>query len=131
MLAGNHTLKAAISLGWAEIDAVLVDVDDERARKILLSSNRTAELGTYDDEALAELLAGLDGDYGGTGWSEEDATRLLAPDAEASAVLTGDAPTDEIPQSWGVVVECADEGEQAGLLEQLAAEGWKVRSLML
>jgi len=62
VLAGNHTLKAARSLGWTEIDVVLVDVDDTRARKIVLSANRTADLGTYDDDALAELLSYLDGD---------------------------------------------------------------------
>lgn len=49
VLAGNHTLKAAQSLGWPDIDVVFVDVDDQRARKINLSSNRTAELGSYDE----------------------------------------------------------------------------------
>jgi len=79
VLAGNHTLKAAQSLGWPEIDVVFVDVDDQRARKINLSSNRTAELGGYDDDALVELLSYLDGDYEGTGWSEEDVSALIDP----------------------------------------------------
>lgn len=81
VLAGNHTLKAAQSLGWPEIDVVFVDVDDQRARKINLSSNRTAELGGYDDDALVELLSYLDGDYDGTGWSEEDVSALIEPPA--------------------------------------------------
>lgn len=72
VLAGNHTLKAAQSLGWDEIDVVLIDVDDRRARKILLSSNRTADLAEDDTQALAELLASLDGDLGGTGWDVYD-----------------------------------------------------------
>lgn len=86
VLSGNHTLKAAVSLGWAEIDVVLVDVDDTRARKINLSANRTAELPSpdtgqrYDDEALAGLLSALDGDYDGTGWAQEDLDALLAED---------------------------------------------------
>lgn len=82
VLSGNHTLKAAQSLGWTEIDAVLVDVDDDRARKIVLSSNRTAELAGYDDEALAGLLEELNADFDGTGWTAEDLDgfrQLLAP----------------------------------------------------
>ena len=78
VLAGNHTLRAALSLGWPEIDVVFVDVDGKRAKKIVLSSNRTAELPDpetgqrYDDQALAELLAALDGDYEGTGVDVHD-----------------------------------------------------------
>jgi len=79
VLAGNHTLKAALSLGWSEIDVVFVDVNDDRARKIVLSSNRTAEMGGYDDDALVELLSYLDGDYDGTGWTEEDVEALITP----------------------------------------------------
>lgn len=77
VLAGNHTLKAAMSLGWDEVDVVLVDADDARARKIVLSANRTADLGAYDDSALAELLTALEDDFAGTGWAEEDLAALL------------------------------------------------------
>lgn len=90
VLAGNHTLKAAISLGWPEIDVVFVDVDDKRARKINISANRTADLGDYDDRLLAELLAQLDGDYEGTGFDPQDVDKL--------ADSLGDPePPDEFP----------------------------------
>jgi len=79
VLAGNHTLKAARKIGWAEIDVVFVDVDDQAARKIVLSANRTADLGTYDDDALVEMLSYLDGDYAGTGWTEGDVELLITP----------------------------------------------------
>lgn len=82
VLAGNHTLKAALSLGWGTVDVVFVDVDDARARKIVLSSNRTADAATYDDGDLAALLQGLDGDYAGTGWDEDDLAGLLGEDDE-------------------------------------------------
>lgn len=94
VLAGNHTLKAAISLGWDEIDVVFVDVNDDRARRIVLSSNRTAELGGYDDDALVELLSYLDDDYEGTGWSEEDVEALINPVEELPARNTD---PDHIP----------------------------------
>jgi len=131
VLAGNHTLKAARDLGWEAIDVVLVDVDDQRARKILLSDNRTQELGEgYDQEALAELLASLDGDWAGTGWDAQDVDGLadaLGRDAPAGG---GDAPEDDLPEAWGVIVECRSEREQAALLAELDGRGHKVRALM-
>jgi hypothetical protein len=59
VLAGNHTLKAAKALGWKEIAATFVDCDDDRALRILLADNRTNDLASYDDNALAELLKEL------------------------------------------------------------------------
>jgi site-specific DNA-methyltransferase (adenine-specific) len=59
VLAGNHTLLAARSLGWAEIDVVWLDVDDEAALRVLLVDNRTNDLATYDDHVLADLLQEL------------------------------------------------------------------------
>jgi hypothetical protein len=59
VLAGNHTLLAARQLGWEQIAALFVDVDEDTARRILLVDNRTADLGTYDDAALIELLQAI------------------------------------------------------------------------
>ena len=77
VLAGNHTLKAAQSLGWEKVAVVYVDVNDAQARKIVLSANRTSDLATYDDQALADMLAMLD-DFDGTGWVPDDLDDLLA-----------------------------------------------------
>lgn len=81
VIAGNHTLAAARSLGWTHIAAQFLDVDDERARRIMLVDNRTSDLGTYDDVELAALLAELTASeisLDGTGYSDDDMRRLLA-----------------------------------------------------
>lgn len=78
VLSGNHTLKAARELGWTEIAAVYVDVDDIHARRVMLAANRTADLGGYDDDAIVSLLSYLEGDYEGTGYTKEDLDALLA-----------------------------------------------------
>lgn len=98
VLAGNHTLAAARSLGWSEVDVTIVDVDDETATRILLADNRTAELGGYDDEALAQLLEDLE-ELDGTGYTGDDLAGLLArvrpvPEftAEEADVVPADAP---------------------------------------
>ena len=99
VLSGNHTLMAARQLGWQEIDAVFVDVDDHHAYRIMLAANRTADLGGYDNDALAELLSYLDGDYEGTGYSQEDVDFLLdypEPETDAEGDAVPATPADPV-----------------------------------
>lgn len=56
VIAGNHTLQAAISLGWTEVAVVFVDDDSATAKAFALADNRTAELGGYDDDALIAYI---------------------------------------------------------------------------
>jgi DNA modification methylase len=77
VLAGNHTLAAALELGWDSIAATFIEVDDEQAARIVLVDNRTADLGVYDDGELAALLQSLPG-LDGTGWDENELARLVA-----------------------------------------------------
>ncbi|MER6171344.1 ParB N-terminal domain-containing protein [Streptosporangium sp. NPDC001681] len=76
ILAGHHRIIAAREQGLAEVPALLLDVDDEAAVRIMLADNRTAEFGGYDDQVLADLLQSLP-DLDGTGWSDDDLTELL------------------------------------------------------
>lgn len=78
ILKGNHTHRSATELGWPTITAVFLDVDDDRARRIMLADNRTSDGGTYDDESLVALLESLDGDLTGTGYDESELADLLA-----------------------------------------------------
>ena len=59
IIAGNHTWQAAKQLGWTEIAVVWTDDDDNTAHAFALADNRTAELGTYDEDALREMIAQL------------------------------------------------------------------------
>jgi hypothetical protein len=81
VLAGNHTVQAAWKIGWAEIDAVLIDVDDDDAYRIMLAANRTADKAAYDTDALVELLSYVDGDLAGTGYTAFDVQALIGPPA--------------------------------------------------
>jgi DNA modification methylase len=76
VLAGNHTLAAALELGWTSIAATFVDVDDDQAARIVLVDNRTSDLGGYDDGALTSLLRSLP-DLAGTAWAQADLDKLL------------------------------------------------------
>ena len=86
VLAGNHTLKAAKKLGWKKIKAVLVDVDDETAKKIVLADNRLTDLAGYNEPLLKSLLQALP-ELDGTGFTEsevETLDRLISGDQKES-----------------------------------------------
>jgi DNA modification methylase len=99
ILAGNHTFDAMTAEGWDTGRAELIECSDDEARRINAADNRLGELPSpetgerYDSDALAELLAGLDGDYEGTGWTEDDLAALLAED-EPEPVGGGGDPDD-------------------------------------
>lgn len=74
ILAGNHTLDAAITLGWEHIAAIVLDVDAERGLAYAVTDNRTVELGYTDEELLYDALGAIIDDYGDLmedlGWDE-------------------------------------------------------------
>lgn len=113
-LAGNHTVQAIAAHGPGDCGMTVLVGDEERpcalcrnqpwdpvvrcevvhctddtARRINLVDNKSAE-GTYDDAALAELIDGLGGDLGGTGYSEADVDDLV----RAVAAAIEDEPED-------------------------------------
>jgi hypothetical protein len=79
VVAGNHTLLAARSLGWREIAVVFVDDDERTAHAYALADNRTAELGSYDDEALLSLIESVDDAelLAATAWDDDDIAELV------------------------------------------------------
>jgi hypothetical protein len=85
VLAGNHTLLAARSLGWTKVAAVFVDDDETTAKAFALADNRTGTLGGFDDTDLAAMLADVaDADpalLSAASYTLADLTRLLADPA--------------------------------------------------
>lgn len=57
VIAGNHTVMAAQELGWSELAAVLVGDDEATAKAYALADNRTSTLGSFDEAALASMVA--------------------------------------------------------------------------
>lgn len=98
ILAGNHRYKAAKRAGLSQVPVIWLDVDDDRALRILLADNRTNDLASYDNDALAAILSELaeSSDLVGTGYTGDDLDDLLADLAGPKAEPTGDAP---IPDS--------------------------------
>lgn len=92
VVAGNHTLKAIRQLAetnpddprWSQVEAYVIDVDEDRATKIVLADNRTSDLARYDDESLLDLLDTVDHDLDGTGYDYDDLNSLLAATSSAA-----------------------------------------------
>lgn len=84
VLAGNHTLMAIRDLAerhpedkrWQSVLVHVIDVDDDRAARIVLVDNRANEVGSVDFEALQELIEDLP-DLSGTGY-DQDYLAMLA-----------------------------------------------------
>lgn len=91
VLAGNHTLLAARDLGWSEVGITWVDVDDDQAARIVLADNRTADVASYEDRLLAELLGELP-DLDGTGYDPGDLDDLIAGLQEETPGPDDDGP---------------------------------------
>jgi DNA modification methylase len=100
VIAGNHTLQAAQALGWSEIAVVWVDDDDTMSKAFALADNRTAELGDYDEDALAALIGevgALDPELlQATGWDSKSVSDLLDSMQKDLPVDVDEVP-DEVP----------------------------------
>jgi DNA modification methylase len=98
VIAGNHTLQAAQALGWDEIAVVWVDDDEVTSKAFALADNRTAELGDYDEEALADLINDVGslnpGLLESSGWDDKAVQELL--DRVEQVELPTDV--DEVPE---------------------------------
>lgn len=98
-IAGSGTIMAARKLGWDALAVVFVDDTEETARAFALADNQTALFSEWDDGVLLAQLRMLDnaGELEGTGFAEEDISRLLDTLAQSSTpgVLTEPFDTDD------------------------------------
>lgn len=115
VLIGNHRVAVARESGMPQLPAMIVDVDDVMALRILAGDNRLTRLGVDDDEILAEILVelamapqGLEG----TGYDEADLDAILAAAEKDQDDLPAEPKSKKKPT---VTVECED-GEQAARL---------------
>lgn len=126
IVAGNGTMQAAKELGWKEINIVRTDLKGSDITAFGIADNRTSELAEWDDKVLSELLEGLkaeDFDLSAIGFNDEDF-------AEKKPRHQKDL-SDEISETFEVIVECNDELSQQHTFEKLIEEGYTCRVLTL
>lgn len=79
ILVGNHRYKAAVHKGIEKVPVIWVDVDNDRALRILLADNRSNDASSYNEQALHDAMAELmrnEGSLSGTGWTQDDYSSL-------------------------------------------------------
>ena len=79
VVAGNTRLKAAQSLGMAEVPVWWFEGDDLAATAFSIADNRTHEFAQWDNAELAQLLEALRAEdaLDGVGFSEDDLDALV------------------------------------------------------
>ena len=102
ILQGEHRWRVAKSRGATEVPVVWITCDDDRAARIMLADNKTADSASYAQDALAELLREMDqaeSGLAGTGWTDAEFDAILeslnVPDLEPGE---GKAPPGEFPE---------------------------------
>ena len=109
----------------ALVPVLVLDVNEAEADKLLLTLDPLAALAERDDLRLAELYAVVQTDNAAV---QAMLDGLVS--SELPPELT-ERPEIDIPETYQVVVECADESQQQEVYERLTREGYKCRLAML
>jgi hypothetical protein len=84
ILAG-HTRRRDLQAAGATTGPVMwLDVDDKRARTILLADNRYAELARWNPGKLADVLVAMGADIAGSGFTADDVAIAVAQAGDAA-----------------------------------------------
>lgn len=134
LIAGHTRLKAAQMLKLERLPALVLDVDDRRAKALQLSDNRLAELAAWDWQGLTEELGefGLD-EAEALGFDSKYLEDLAEKIAEFGPLHDREGADDERAMfdgiGFGVVVYCEDESKQVEVLKICEQNRWKCRAL--
>lgn len=132
--AAEVALQAERSVAVPLVPVSWVDCDDATALRIVSADNATAAHASLDDELVRSLLAELDDELDGTGYTDDDFSALiarLADDDDDTQLASGDADPALGEDTLSIIVTCRDERQQGSLLERFEAEGLVCRALMM
>jgi hypothetical protein len=108
----------------ALVTVEVLDVNDEEARKLLLTIDPLAALAQADQDALAALRQVTETDQA----TLDALWQSLSESArQTEEKLAAEPPP---PPQFLVLIECADEAQQTELLERFHDEGLKCRALV-
>jgi ParB-like chromosome segregation protein Spo0J len=135
VLAGNGTLRAALSLNWTHLAAVYVDDDPVTATGFAIADNRTAELAGWDEAVLQKLLAEVEGPNAELSRMLDDLAASFQAESESVPEPRAESGREEEPATIFHVLVTGRNGEaltealQLEVLEALTTQGFQVRAL--
>jgi ParB-like chromosome segregation protein Spo0J len=130
IIAGDTRYLAAQKLRLSHVPVIPQrSMSAAQVRAYRIADNKTGELATWDDALLLAELNALSEqrfDLSLLGFDDDELVSLMAP-ADAAA----DPAEVEVPPSFQVAVECADEADQKAVYDLLTGKGYKCRVLTL
>lgn len=93
--AGNGIVQAALELGWTYLAMVVSDDEEAMAREYAIRDNRSAQLSTYDVNALVAEMTDLGIVPETVGWTPDEWSVLL-PDVDLSSATQ--EPPEDFPE---------------------------------
>ena len=114
------------------VDVEVLDVNDDEARKLLLSLDPLAGLAEHDPDRLDELrrLTQTDSDALANLWRSLGSASAELDEALDRSRRKPPGLPQAVKQQHFVLVECADEATQLALLERFHREGLTCRALL-
>jgi hypothetical protein len=114
------------------VDVEVLDVNDDEARKLLLSIDPLAALAENDPAALDELrkLTPSASDALTNLWRSIDSAGAEVDYALDQARARKPSTPPAVPEQYLVLVECPDEAAQLALIERFQREGLSCRALL-
>jgi hypothetical protein len=113
----------------AEVPVLVLDLDEQEAKKLLALHDPLAGMAETNAEALADLLTHVE--------TESDAVQSLLDEMlgrQPEPADEAESASDKnlaLSATFQVVVECRDEAEQRAVFERMTGDGYTCKLLML
>ena len=126
IIAGHTRLKAAKRLGMDTVPVVVADnLTPAQVNAYRLADNKVAEAATWDMEALAVELEGLEVDFDMTMFD------FKIGQEDADTEYHSEDYSDKFTDTLGVFITCKDEADQQRTYEEILEGGYECRLLTL
>lgn len=122
IIAGNHRWQALHALGSDRVPALMVDYDDQQAKRYLLVDNASSDKARNDDALMIEMLKELQGsEIGlfGTGFTDDELTNLIAMQDQTGLPEIPHPVTPALHGIYEVTVAFDNGPDRALLMEEL------------
>jgi ParB family transcriptional regulator, chromosome partitioning protein len=124
IVAGHTRLKAAKELGMKEVPCIVADdLNEEQIRAFRVADNKTGEMAEWNIELLNTELLDLEANFDMSDFGFE----INPPTGYVPGEEPGSQSAFNYKEQYGVIVICADEGEQEKIYNALSGDGYNCR----
>ena len=127
IVAGHTRYKASKKLGLEKVPCIIADdLTPEQIKAYRLADNKVSEKSEWDFDLLQDELADLNELIDMSAFDFD-----INIDVEETPATERKDLSDEIEETFEVIIECDNEEQQAEIYEKMRGEGFKCRVLTL